>query len=165
MYFLQNHGTHLWKNYPYQPLKRSCQSRSFPIRGKKFKSWGFTQTEDVLLRNVRERVTATTVQVDDAFRYYQGGIFYNPGSPSSQYNHWVSIVGFWRRGNRNFENLGDFGKNLDENYKQQGRNHWFLRNSWGTQWGINGGMRIAMTGSTRGQSGIYNYQATIEAAS
>ena len=77
--------------------------------------------------------------VNSAFQAYNGGIFTGPSC--SVINHAVALVGW--------------------NDSQGTDGVWFLRNSWGTDWGENGYMRIEYGVSDIGYAGCYvNYSGT-----
>ena len=77
--------------------------------------------------------------VNSAFQAYNGGIFTGPSC--STINHAVALVGW--------------------NDSQGTDGVWFLRNSWGTDWGENGYMRIEYGVSNVGYAGCYvNYSGT-----
>ena len=52
------------------------------------------------------------------FRFYKSGVFYQPECKSNRTNHAVTLIGY----------------DKDEN----GKNYWFLKNSWGKIWGDKG---------------------------
>ena len=76
---------------------------------------------------------SAAVYVNSAFQAYSGGIF--DGCSSGQVNHAVVLVGW------------------DDNQGSNGV--WFLRNSWGTNWGEDGYMRIPYECSSIGYSACY----------
>eukprot|EP00741_Cyanophora_paradoxa_P013976 tig00020723_g13492.t1 len=66
-----------------------------------------------------------------AARRYAGGVYSEPGDyDPPQFNHQVAVSGW----------------GVDE----RGREHWIVRNSWGTFWGEEGWFRIQMGGDNLG---------------
>ena len=61
------------------------------------------------------------------FKFYRKGIFDHPDKCGYDLNHAVSIVGY-------------------SNNAEDAKPYWIMRNSWGTDWGEDGYMRIAITG-------------------
>lgn len=105
--------------YEYNIFDRTCDNskRNFLV----------TVTESYSLSGVTDMVNYVlsqgplNVYLDgSAMYYYTGGIF-DSCSPNVRINHAVNIVGV----------------NLNERY-------WIIRNTWGTQWGEQGYMRLAM---------------------
>jgi hypothetical protein len=76
---------------------------------------------------------SVALRVNDAFQAYGGGVF--NGCESGEINHAVVLVG-WN------DDLGTDGV-------------WYLRNSWGTDWGNTGYMRIPYDCSSVGYAAVY----------
>jgi C1A family cysteine protease len=64
-------------------------------------------------------VVSVAVKTTDKFHSYDHGVFDESSCPTST-NHAVALVGY------------------------HGSEYWILRNSWGTSWGMNGYMYLAM---------------------
>ncbi|CAG9783576.1 unnamed protein product [Diatraea saccharalis] len=72
---------------------------------------------------------SVSVNVNDEFQSYAGGIFYDKNCDPTDLNHEVSLVGYG---------------------EQDGDTYWILKNSWGPEWGIAGYMHISARDNTCG---------------
>lgn len=59
-----------------------------------------------------------------SFQFYKGGVYYEPLCASGRMDHGVLVVGY----------------GTDE---ATGMDYWLVKNSWGTEWGENGYIRMA----------------------
>ena len=76
-----------------------------------------------LLSGVTKGIVSAAIYVGSSFHVYKNGIYQDvSGCRGKPANHAVSVVGYGNTG---------------------GRNYWRLRNSWGTQWGDKGYIRIS----------------------
>lgn len=90
-----------------------------------------------LMENVA-RYGPVAVSIDaslDGFRHYKSGIFYDERCSSTNINHAVLIVGY--------------GTN------EYGEDYWIVKNSWSTQWGLNG--YALMARNRQNHCGIASY--------
>nr|XP_060482971.1 procathepsin L-like [Panthera onca] len=86
------------------------------------------QREKILMMILRKvgPVSATIDASLDTFRFYKQGIYYDPKCSSEDLNHGVLVVGY-----------GFQGKESDN------QKYWFVKNSWGTDWGMDGYIKMA----------------------
>ncbi|CAH2086731.1 unnamed protein product [Euphydryas editha] len=65
---------------------------------------------------------SVSIHATDVLKMYTGGILYDPSCDPSSLNHEVTLVGYG---------------------EQDGDSYWIVRNSWGTNWGIDGYFHIS----------------------
>lgn len=73
------------------------------------------------------KVGPVAVAIDasqQSFLFYKGGVYYEPKCPSGTMNHGVLVVGY-----------GKDAQTMEE--------YWLVKNSWGTEWGEGGYIRMA----------------------
>ena len=127
-------------NYPYlnQAPKLTCPS-NIPAynQGAKVNTTYFSDgTEDLLKKLVYIHGAVTTgVSAEKSFTSYMGGIF--SGCTGNPVNHAVTVVGYGT---------------------ENGVDYWLIKNSWGTNWGENGFMKLKRG---VGMCGIGSYVATV----
>ncbi|XP_077653931.1 procathepsin L isoform X7 [Urocitellus parryii] len=86
------------------------------------------EDEEALMKAVAT-VGPISVAIDaehDSFKFYKGGIYYNPHCSNTSLSHAVLVVGY-----------GFEGAESDN------KKYWLIKNSWGEKWGMNGYMKIA----------------------
>merc|ERR1719290_237375 len=110
-------------DYPYKNAVGTCPTtyKTF-FQGASITGGYWTEqgSEDSLKKLVAENgAVMTGVYVDRKFQNYKGGIF--AGCSSGQPNHAVVVVGYGT---------------------ENGVDYWLIKNSWGTNWGENGYIRI-----------------------
>lgn len=126
---LTNEGVTWEENFPYiETDPGSCTHWNDPVVV--FTSWERITSNDI--EGIKSAIMTygaidVAVWVDTAFSNYTGGIYEDsltdcPYGPYTTSNHGVSLVGWG-----NDTTYGDY---------------WILRNSWGSEWGENGYMRI-----------------------
>jgi len=141
------HGVPLESAFPYVTTDPVPYNHHWDAPRIDFAEWYRIPPNDIeTTKRVIQRfgAVAAGVLVDGAFDAYPGGIFQNTDSSVNRMlpyyssgNHVVSLVG-WE------DNLGDGGMG-----------YWILRNSWGTDWGEDGYMRIRYTSAKASIIGTY----------
>ena len=124
-YVILNKGLSLRSSYPYSGIDNDCKvisshfTRYCPI--KNFRDIPENDSHE-LLHSVSQRVVSAGIEADlTSFRFYKSGI-YNDQHCGTNLNHGIALVGY---GNDN------------------GQLYWKIKNSWGTDWGERGYMRLA----------------------
>ena len=124
-YVRDNGGIDTEESYPYEAARGTCRFSA--------KSIGATVTgyvhipcgnESALMEAVTT-VGPISVSIDASgikFAHYNDGIYYNPESSSTVLDHAVLVVGY-------------------DTYK--GQDYWLVKNSWGTDWGVDGYIMMA----------------------
>ena len=78
---------------------------------------------DALKAAVASQVVSVTIEADQrSFQLYSGGIF-NDSSCGTNLDHATNVVGYG---------------------EENGQAYWIMRNSWGTGWGDEGYMKVAI---------------------
>nr|GMD06664.1 ervatamin-B-like [Ipomoea batatas] len=114
-------------DYPYEGVQRSCDPQKTRNRVATVTDYEETYPDEIsLLSAVKEQPVSAGIIIDgQLFRQYAGGIFtgYGGGDCGSGGSHAVTIIGY--------------GTSDD------GEDYWLVKNSWGTDWGENGYMKMA----------------------
>ncbi|XP_047381022.1 procathepsin L [Sciurus carolinensis] len=127
-YIKDNGGLDSEASYPYEAQNWSCR---YNPQNSVANDLGFVdipEDEQALMKAVAT-VGPISVAVDaehDSFKFYKGGIYYNPHCSNTSLSHAVLVVGY-----------GFEGAESDNN------KYWLIKNSWGERWGMNGYMKIA----------------------
>lgn len=80
-------------------------------------------SEEEFLEHVAKRgPIVAMMHASTEMNFYESGVFNDPTCSRVRANHPILIIGYG---------------------KERGRPYWLLKNSWGTEWGINGYMKIA----------------------
>jgi cathepsin L len=128
--------------YPYTSSDAACQPK--PATSYKAEAWGLadpaaTYVGIASVAKIKEAIckygsVASSVFVDGLFKNYAAGVFYsfasNYNSPSS--NHVVQIIGW-----------------------DDAKGAWLIKNSWGTDWGMDGLMWIKYNANNIGRRAIW----------
>nr|GME14554.1 ervatamin-B-like [Ipomoea batatas] len=114
-------------DYPYDGVQHSCNSTKIGNPPDIIIDYEETYPDEIsLLSAVKEQPVSAGIIIDgQLFRQYAGGIFtgYGGGDCGSGGSHAVTIIGY--------------GTSDD------GEDYWLVKNSWGTDWGENGYMKMA----------------------
>ena len=133
-----NPGAVLEKDFPYKGVQVSCPTNlNHPY---KLVSWAYIPTnspdgvpsvDEIKAAILQYGTISAGVAANDAFMNYKTGIF-NGCDTTTQPNHAINLVGW-----------DDDGQ------------YWIMRNSWGSNWGENGYMRIKWGCNFIGESANY----------
>ncbi|XP_077653929.1 procathepsin L isoform X5 [Urocitellus parryii] len=127
-YIKDNGGLDSEASYPYEAQNRPCR---YNPQNSVANDKGFIdipEDEEALMKAVAT-VGPISVAIDaehDSFKFYKGGIYYNPHCSNTSLSHAVLVVGY-----------GFEGAESDN------KKYWLIKNSWGEKWGMNGYMKIA----------------------
>ncbi|KAL1765066.1 cathepsin R, partial [Sigmodon hispidus] len=127
-YILHNGGLEAESTYPYEGKEGPCR---YNPKNSVADITGFVSLPES--ENILKVAVATigpiSVGIDashDSFKFYQGGIYYEPNCRSNSTTHGVLVVGYGYTGN-----------------EKNRKHYWIIKNSWGKNWGRNGYMRMA----------------------
>ncbi|RWR83321.1 senescence-specific cysteine protease SAG39-like protein [Cinnamomum micranthum f. kanehirae] len=117
----QNQGLTTEENYPYQAVEGTCNTENENVA----QITGYQDvppnSEDDLMKAVANQPISVAVDASgQSFQYYSGGIF--EGDCGTNLDHAVTLVGY-----------GD---------ADDGTKYWLVKNSWGTEWGEEGYIRM-----------------------
>ncbi|XP_019157351.1 PREDICTED: ervatamin-B-like [Ipomoea nil] len=115
-------------DYPYDGVQHNCNTEKLRNPAATITGYHLTYPDEIsLLSAVTDQPVSAGITIDgELFRHYGGGVFsgYNGGGNCGSGNsHAVTIIGY--------------GTSDD------GRDYWLVKNSWGTDWGENGYVRMA----------------------
>ncbi|XP_039610673.1 procathepsin L-like [Polypterus senegalus] len=123
--------------YPYNGMDNQTCLYNVKMKAASITNYMFLPSGNLqALADAVATIGPITVTVDASlmsFQFYKSGIYNDPAC-NTKINHAVLLVGY--------------GSEADQNY-------WIIKNSWGTQWGENGYMRMART--TTNYCGIASY--------
>jgi len=123
-YIIANKGVDTEASYPYTAEDGTCSFNAANV-GATLKSYVNVMSgneTDLLLKAV---VGPTSVAIDasqSSFQFYNGGVYSDPNCSTSQLDHGVLVVGWGT---------------------DSGSTYWLVKNSWGTDWGLNGYIEMA----------------------
>jgi hypothetical protein len=135
-------GSPSWNAYPYTAMTGACRA-SNSMNVSSIRSWSMLGSPTAgpsiwdiqsYMTDAYKPVSITVAAGAGDWSYYSGGI-YNGCVPNAQTDHMINIVG-WDNEGAQFDSNGNL---------PAGKGIWILRNSWGTEWGENGWMRMKMT--------------------
>jgi len=111
-------------NYPYKGVNKSCKVKK-ERDGVAIKIKGYEKvpanSEKALLKAVAHQPVSAYVEAGgSAFQFYSSGIF--TGKCGTDMDHSVTVVGYGKGGD--------------------GTKYWLVKNSWGTEWGEKGYIRM-----------------------
>ncbi|KAK7342422.1 hypothetical protein VNO80_25373 [Phaseolus coccineus] len=111
------------RNYPYKGVTKSCKVKKESHGVAKIKGYEKVpgNSEKALLKAVAHQPVSAYVEAGgSAFQFYSSGIF--TGKCGTEIDHSVTVVGYGKAGD--------------------GTKYWLVKNSWGTEWGEKGYIRM-----------------------
>jgi len=132
-YIISNGGIDTEASYPYTAEDGTC-SYNAANSGATLKSYVNVNAGDEKDLQLKVSMGPTSVAIDasqNSFQFYSSGVYNEPACSTSQLDHGVLAVGW----------------GLDS-----GTAYWLVKNSWGTDWGMNG--YIEMSRNLNNQCGI-----------
>jgi cathepsin L len=132
-YIISNGGIDTESSYPYTAQDGTC-SYSASNSGATLKSFVNVNSGDENDLQVKVSTGPTSVAIDasqNSFQFYSSGVYNEPACSTSQLDHGVLAIGW----------------GVDS-----GTAFWLVKNSWGTDWGMNG--YIEMSRNLNNQCGI-----------
>ncbi|KAJ9146935.1 hypothetical protein P3X46_029148 [Hevea brasiliensis] len=118
----QNQGLTTEANYPYEGSDGTCNTEKEANHAAKIKGYEDvpTNNEAALMKAVAKQPVAVAIDAGGfEFQFYSSGIF--TGSCGTELDHGVAAVGYG---------------------ESNGMKYWLVKNSWGTQWGQEGYIRM-----------------------
>uniref|UniRef100_A0A1B6GNK1 Cathepsin L n=1 Tax=Cuerna arida TaxID=1464854 RepID=A0A1B6GNK1_9HEMI len=126
-YIQNNHGIDTEASYPYEALdNKTCR---YNPKNKGATVNGFVDIpsgSEKALQQAVAKIGPISVGIDAehySFKHYHGGVYKEPACSKTNLNHAVLVVGYG-----SIKNEGDY---------------WLVKNSWGTNWGMNGYILMA----------------------
>ncbi|KAF2071084.1 hypothetical protein CYY_007605 [Polysphondylium violaceum] len=127
-YIMNDQGISTEAAYPYLMQNGICKDRYAPKSGVTVASYvNVTSASEAALQNAVATVGPVAVAIDASvpdFRYYSSGVYYSPACQNGpdDLDHEVLAIGY-----------GTY----------QGSDYWLVKNSWSTNWGIDGYIMMA----------------------
>jgi len=120
-YIISNNGIDTEASYPYTAEDGTCQYNSANC-GSTLQSYSDVTPSgsEASLQVASANIGPVSVAIDashSSFQFYSGGVYYEPDCSSTALDHGVLAVGYGT---------------------SSGSDYWIVKNSWGTDWGMNG---------------------------
>ncbi|XP_035285349.1 cathepsin L1-like [Anguilla anguilla] len=135
-YIIENKGIDSDSSYPYESREGKCR---YSVQGRAGYCSGFQilqRGDERALQVAVANVGPVSVRINalPSFNSYRGGVYDDPSCSSAETNHAVLVAGY-----------GTY----------RGKDFWLVKNSWGTDWGESGFIRMAR--NRNNQCGIANW--------
>jgi len=125
-YVIQNGGIDTEASYPYTAVDGTCHYNA-ANKGATISGWNFVSSDENQMAVSLISIGPLSVAVDAvSWQFYIGGVLYNPIPCGTSLDHGVLIVGFGSE-------VNIIGENMP---------FWIIKNSWGSDWGESGYIRI-----------------------
>ena len=125
-YAVENGGVETESNYPYTGSDGTCDFVKKEVSGKfsGYKSVQTNSNNDMMNALAQQPVSVAINAVQSSFQFYTSGVYDDPSCPSSmsELDHAVLAVGYG---------------------SDNGNDYWLVKNSWSTQWGDQGYIKMA----------------------
>ena len=134
-YVIKNGGIDTETDYPYEPMKESCDKSKEAKHVVSIDGYTDvpTNSKDALQQALSNQPVSVAIEADHrSFQMYSGGVF-DGANCGTQLDHGVLAVGY------------------DTTDKDP---FWIVKNSWGESWGEEGYIRMAISGSAVSDEGI-----------
>ena len=121
-FIIQNNGINLKANYPYKGVDGSCNSNEEGNHVASIKGYEDVpaNSEQALQKAVANQPVSVAIDASGSdFQFYKSGVF--TGSCGTELDHGVTAIGYGTCDNTEF---------------------WLVKNSWGTDWGEEGYIRM-----------------------
>merc|ERR1712126_777109 len=124
-YILDVGGSVSEKAYPYHARQGRCHTDKRQVVAKVAGYKFVRHFDEEALKQASAQIGPIAVSIDaghHSFRSYRSGVYYEPRCSRTHHNHAVLLVGYGR---------------------ENGRDYWLIKNSWGTRWGMKGFGKMA----------------------
>ncbi len=125
-YIMANNGDDTESSYPYEMKEGNCRFNRSNVGANIAGFKDIPTGNEAYLLSVVGSVGPVSVAIDashSSFQFYNGsGVYIEPACSSSRLDHGVLVVGYGT---------------------ENGQDYWLVKNSWGTNWGENGYIKMA----------------------
>ncbi|XP_020236366.1 senescence-specific cysteine protease SAG39 [Cajanus cajan] len=122
-FIIQNHGLNTEASYPYKGVDGKCNAKEEAIHAATITGYEDvpTNNEKALQKAVANQPVSVAIDASGSgFQFYKSGVF--TGSCGTELDHGVTAVGYGA--------------------SEDGTKYWLVKNSWGTEWGEEGYIRM-----------------------